>query len=535
MGTTINSYLLPCCVLILFSSISQVLSVDSTYNNFLQCLKNQSNSSTNISTILYSKENKSYNSVLQAYIRNLRFTYPTTSKPLLIITPFTPSQVSASVVCARKLGHQVKIRSGGHDYDGLSYISDHPFVILDMQNLRHIEVDPKAATAYIEAGSTLGELYYRIQEKTNTLGFPAGVCPTVGVGGHVSGGGYGNMIRKYGLSVDHIIDATVVDAQGRILNRSTMGDDLFWAIRGGGGASFAVVVSYTVNLVPVPETVTVFNIKRFLTDNATDLVYKWQFLMKDIDHNLFIRLLLQPVSDPQNKGKKTGRVTFIALYLGDSKALFSLLNTKFPELGLKKQDCLEMTWGKSALFWANYDNKTSPEVLLNRTYLANYSKRKSDYVQTPITKKGLNLLWKKLITLSKPGMVFNSYGGRMNEIPATDTPFPHRRGNLFKIQYSTSWKDAGKLDEDKYIGLMRELHTFMTPYVSKNPRGAYFNYRDVDIGVSHNWTYQQGQVYGKQYFKGNFDRLVKVKTLVDPTNFFRNEQSIPTLKSLGVI
>ncbi|XP_021771619.1 berberine bridge enzyme-like 19 [Chenopodium quinoa] len=530
MKTNINSSLLPYYLLILLSIISQALSSNSTYNNFFQCLKKQSISSTNISKILYSKQNTNYNSILQAYIRNLRFTYPTTPKPQLIITPFTTSQVSATVVCARNLGHQLKIRSGGHDYDGLSYISNTPFVILDMKNLRRIVVDPKHGTAYVEAGSTLGELYYNIQIKTNKFGFPAGVCPTVGVGGHVSGGGYGNMIRKHGLSVDHITDATVVDATGRILNRTSMGEDLFWAIRGGGGASFAAVVSYTVKLVPVPEKVTVFNIKRFISENATDLVYKWQLLMKDIDHNLFIRLLLQPVSDPQNKGKKTGRVTFIALYLGNSSTLYSLLKNKFPELGLKKEDCLEMSWGKSTLFWANFDNETSPEVLLSRNYSANYSKRKSDYVQNPITKVGLNLLWRKLITLAKPGLVFNSYGGRMNEISSSDTPFPHRRGNLFKIQYSISWKDAGKMDDDKNIGLIRELHDFMTPYVSKNPRGAYFNYRDIDIGVSHNWTYKEGEVYGRKYFMGNFDRLVKVKTLVDPTNFFRNEQSIPTLK-----
>ncbi|XP_021760992.1 berberine bridge enzyme-like 21 [Chenopodium quinoa] len=530
MGTNINSFLFPCYLLILLSSFSQTLSLDPTYNNFLQCLKNQTNSPTNITNILYAQQTPNYNSILLAYIRNLRFAYPTTPKPQLIITPFNPSQVSATVVCARNLGHHIKIRSGGHDYDGLSYTSDHPFVILDMQNLQRIEVDPKAATAYIEAGSTLGELYYRIQEKSNTLGFPAGVCPTVGVGGHVSGGGYGNMIRKHGLSVDHIIDATVVDAQGRILNRSTMGDDLFWAIRGGGGASFGVVVSYTVNLVPVPEIVTVFNIQRYLKDNATELVHKWQFVMQDIDHNLFIRLLLQPVNDPQIKGKSTGRVTFMALYLGDSNTLVTLLGGKFPELGLKKEDCKEMSWGKSTLYWANFDNNTKPEVLLNRTFTANYSKRKSDYVQTPMTVLQLQQMWNKIATLAQPGLVFNSYGGRMNEVPATDTPFPHRKGNLFKIQYSDSWHDAGQEANDKHIGLIRELHNFMTPFVSKNPRGAYFNYRDIDIGVSHNGTYQEGEVYGRKYFKGNFDRLVKVKTLVDPTNFFRNEQSIPTQK-----
>lgn len=408
------------------------------------------------------------------------------------------------------------------------------FVILDMSEMRAVRVDPVARTAYVEAGATLGELYYRIQQKSKTLGFPAGVCPTVGVGGHVSGGGYGNMLRKYGLSIDHVIDAVVVGPDGRVYNnRTAMGEDLFWAIRGGGGASFGVVVSFTANLVQVPEKVTVFNIKRF---DAVELVYKWQFVMREVDPNLFIRLLLQPVTDPTAKRGKTKvlttRVTFISLFLGDSTTLLSLLNSKFPELGVTKEDCLEMSWGESLLYWANYDIGRAPlEVLLSRNYTANYSKRKSDYVVTPISKVGLGLIMSKLAQIGKPGLVFNPYGGRMSEIPATATAFPHRAGNLFKIQYSTGWKESGKEAEDKNLGLIRELYSFTTPYVSKNPRGAYLNYRDLDIGVNLNGTYVEGEVYGRKYFLGNFDRLVKVKSVVDPSNFFSYEQSIPGLKS----
>ncbi|KAI3696252.1 hypothetical protein L1987_79263 [Smallanthus sonchifolius] len=76
------------------------------------------------------------------------------------------------------------------------------------------------------------------------------------------------------------------------------------------------------------------------------------------------------------------------------------------------------------------------------------------------------------------------------------------------------------------------MYEFMTPFVSKNPRGTYLNYRDLDIGVTSGDgenSYSEGEVYGEKYFMGNFERLVKVKTAVDPDNFFRNEQSIPTL------
>ena len=150
-------------------------------------------------------------------------------------------------------------------------------------------------TAWVQDGATLGELYYRIWEKSGVHGFPAGICPTVGVGGHLSGGGYGNMLRKYGLSVDHIVDAQIVNVNGTILDRNSMGEDLFWAIRGGDGASFGVILSYKVKLVRVPEIVTVFEVGKTLAENAMDIVYQWQHITDKIDNDLFMRLLVQPI------------------------------------------------------------------------------------------------------------------------------------------------------------------------------------------------------------------------------------------------
>ncbi|XP_012569354.1 berberine bridge enzyme-like 21 [Cicer arietinum] len=503
----------------------------SLYTNFLNCFTQHT---TNSSNVVFSQTNPSFSTVLQDYIRNARFNKTTTPKPLIIVTPKTPSHIQSTVICSKSLNLQIKIRSGGHDYEGLSYVSSQsPFIILDMFNLRTINVDIEREQAYIQTGATLGEVYYRIYEKSKVHGFPAGVCPTVGVGGHLSGGGYGTMLRKYGLAVDNIIDAEIVDVKGRILNRKLMGEDVFWAIRGGGGGSFGVVLSYTVQLVSVPEIVTVFRIEKTLEENATDLVVQWQQVAPTTDERLFMRLLLQPITSKTVKGTKTMRASVVAMFLGGADEVVEILGKEFPLLGLKKEDCLELSWINSVL-WYNDDQSiesgAKPETLLDRNVnSASYGKRKSDYVQKAIPKDSLELIWKKMIELGKVGFVFNPYGGKMAEIASDATPFPHRAGNLFKVQYSVNWKDDTEASETNYLNQAKSLYSFMTPYVSSNPRSAFLNYRDIDIGTNSfgKNSYQEGQVYGSKYFNDNFDRLVKTKTAIDPQNFFRNEQSIP--------
>ncbi|XP_009795337.1 berberine bridge enzyme-like 21 [Nicotiana tabacum] len=527
-------------LLLKFSSLSLGAS-DSVYDSFVNCLTTKSIPQSEISKIVYSPNNASFNPILQAYVRNRRFfNSSTTSKPVIIVTPTEESHVSSAVLCTKETNLQLKIRSGGHDYEGISYISDVPFIMLDMFNLRSISINVNDNTAWVQAGATLGELYYNIWTKSNVLGFPAGVCPTVGVGGHLSGGGYGNMLRKFGLSVDNVLDARLVDVNGRIWDRKAMGEDLFWAIKGGGGASFGVILAFQIQLVQVPQTVTYFRVERFLDQNATDAVLQWQNVVNKIDNDLFIRLLVQPITvknkEKKVKGKKKAqqksiRVTFIALFLGDSSRLISLVSNELPALGLTKQDCFEMSWIDSVLQWANFDNTTKPIALLNRTGdPLNFLKRKSDYVQEPIPRDGLESIFQKMISLGKAGIVFNPYGGRMAEIAEGETPFPHRAGILFKIQYSVNWNEEGAAAEKEYLTQIGDLYSFMTPFVSKNPRQAYLNYRDLDIGTNDQGPHslEEGRVYGTMYFKNNFDRLVKVKSAVDPTNFFRNEQSIPT-------
>ena len=207
------------------------------------------------------------------------------------------------------------------------------------------------------------------------------------------------------------------------------------------------------------------------------------------------------------------------------------MNESFPELGLAADDCNETSWIESVLYFAGFSGQPL-DVLLNRSQTSkNYFKNKSDFLKEPIPETGLHGIWKLFYELKNAtGMIIISpYGGRMNEIPETETPFPHRKGSLYSIQYVVNWLEEGEEVSKRHIDWTRKLYKYMAPYVSKSPRAAYLNYRDLDLGRNKNGntSYAQASIWGLKYYKINFNRLVQVKTKVDPSNFFRNQQSIP--------
>ncbi|KAL9671981.1 hypothetical protein QQ045_009555 [Rhodiola kirilowii] len=535
-GHTTNRNLLSVILLIIVLLLWSHLSVASKSSSsiqvkFIHCISLYSDISS--STAFYFPNTTSYKSILHSSAQNLRYLIPAAPKPEFIFTPLHPSHIQAAVICSRQIDLHIRVRSGGHDYEGLSYVSqsETPFFILDLSRLRSVNVDINDNSAWVEAGATVGELYYRIHEKSNTHGFPAGLCTSLGVGGHITGGAYGPMMRKYGLGADNVIDAKIVDATGRVLDRASMGEDLFWAIRGGGGASFGIIVAWKVRLIPVPRTVTVFTVSKSLQQGATKVLQKWQEVAHNIDEDLFMRVIINNAA-ASNK-TKTVITSYNALFLGQAERLMSVMEESFPELGLSINDCVKMSWIESVLYIASYPKDTDPKVLLEgKSTFKNYFKAKSDFVREPIPEKGLEGIWKRLLNEKTPIMILNPYGGMMSRISESETPFPHRKGVLFKIQYLTTWQDDEE-DASKHIDWIRELYQYMADYASKSPREAYVNYRDLDLGRNNGGSNScvEASTWGTQYFKDNFDKLVLVKTKVDPDNFFRHEQSIPLLPS----
>ncbi|KAL1805473.1 hypothetical protein ACET3Z_028545 [Daucus carota] len=462
-------------ILLLFLTISSAADPNYTSGqDFVQCLIRSS--STSISKVIYTSQNSTYTSVLKFSINNLRFDTPTTPKPIVIVKPVDESQIQTVIYCCKKHDIQMRIRGGGHDYEGLSYVAQVPFVLLDMINLRSISVDPVKATAWVGAGATLGELYYHIGQKSDTLGFPAGIWSTVG-------------------------------------------------------------------LVSVPKIVTVFQVERTLEQNATEVLHRWQTVAPRLPKDVEMRVAANPVwknlpNEPQKtvqddgsgslEDSKTVSVNFIGQFLGPKERLLSMMNKRFPELGLVAEACTEVTYIQSILLFSLFSADDSPAGLLNRTAYKIPFKAKSDFVDKPISREGLEGLWKILLQ-QEPGrtnFLFTSYGGKMAEISESAIPFPHRAGTLY-MMYMRVRTDGDTTDSMKWI---RGLYKYLTPYVTSSPRAAYVNYNDLDLGVNNlqgTTSYKQASKWGKKYFKNNFDRLVIIKSVVDPDNFFRHQQSIP--------
>ncbi|PON32587.1 Berberine/berberine-like [Parasponia andersonii] len=105
---------------------------------------------------------------------------------------------------------------------------------------------------------------------------------------------------------------------------------------------------------------------------------------------------------------------------------------------------------------------------------------------------------------------FFSYGGRTNEISESEIPFPHRAGNLFHIVYFVSWEGRNARASKQHLSWITRVYRYMTPNVSKNPRAAYFNYRDLQIGTNNKMgttSYAQASIWGTKYFDNNFKSL----------------------------
>jgi FAD/FMN-containing dehydrogenase len=170
-------------------------------------------------------------------------------RPIAIVRVAHPEDVARVVSIARETGAELAVRSGGHS--GAGHSVSEGGIVIDLRDMRALEIDPENRTAWVETGMTAGEYTRAVAEYGLATGF--GDTGSVGIGGITLGGGIGFLARKYGLTIDDLLAAEVVTADGQVRYVDAENDhDLFWAIRGGGG-NYGVATRFQFRLHPVDE------------------------------------------------------------------------------------------------------------------------------------------------------------------------------------------------------------------------------------------------------------------------------------------
>ncbi|MGL4820536.1 MAG: FAD-binding oxidoreductase [Bacilli bacterium] len=173
--------------------------------------------------------------------------------PAIILYPETTEEVAEAVLYAHQSGLPVRVRSGGHNYEGYS-VGD-AVVVIDVHKLKKITFHEHTQTLVVGAGVRNEDVYGFLAPKGYL--FPGGTCPTVGVSGLVLGGGWGLTVRQLGLGCDSLTAMTVVLPNGCIQTVSkTEHPSLFWVLQGGGNGNFGVVIDFTFQIHRAPSVVT---------------------------------------------------------------------------------------------------------------------------------------------------------------------------------------------------------------------------------------------------------------------------------------
>lgn len=208
----------------------------------------------------------------------------------------------------------------------------------------------------------MGQVFYTIANTTNSYGFPVEICPTIGSGGQIVGGGLSFLSWKYGVLLDNVINALLVNASGKIMDKNTTGDDVCWALKGGGGGSWGVVISRNIKLLSVPTNVTTFQVSRISRDVLAQTIDRWQYVMPYAEEDLFICVQFFGIN--VEAGTKDMNASFQGIYLGLKDQFLEIVNTTFPELKMAENECSDMSWiesrptSKGLLTWVNSQTNT---------------------------------------------------------------------------------------------------------------------------------------------------------------------------------
>jgi len=416
-------------------------------------------------------------------------------RPAVIRQPESAAQVADAIAFGRQEGLAIAVRGGGHSVAGHSTVDDG--LLIDLSSLRSVQVDPATRRVRVGGGALLGDVDRATQK--HGLVVPAGHVSHTGVGGLTLGGGFGWLMRRFGLTIDSLVSAEVVNADGEILRASAESEpELFWGLRGGGG-NFGVVTEFEFAAHKLgPEVGVAFVL--YPLEAAADVVVGVDAATAEAPDQVtsfatFMTVPPAPDFPPELHGRKV--VAVIAVYAGDS-AEAELHLRPFRELG---PILLDGTGPMPYLALQTMIDPSAPHGL--HYYTRSHFLEEVDAIAQPLADAFDE------VTSPLSLLLLGWSGGAVAEVPSTGTPYWHRDARCFAWVVSAAPPHE---PQEAHHAWVNKVSAAALP----TARGVYVN------AIANEGSERVRAAYG-----GNWDRLLAVKRRYDPENVFRLNQNIP--------
>jgi FAD/FMN-containing dehydrogenase len=416
--------------------------------------------------------------------------------PTLIVQCEDAGDVVRCVQFARDNGLLVAVKGGGHHIAGNAICDEG--IVIDLSLMRLVRVEPQASRAVVEPGATLAD----VDTATAPYGLavPVGINSTTGIAGLTLGGGFGWITRKYGLTVDSLVAADVVTAEGKMVHASaTENADLFWALRGGGG-NFGIVTSFEFKLREVGQQVLSGLVVHPL-DGAEGLLKQYAALLEHAPDELTCWSVLRsapplPFLPTEWHGRKV--LIFAMCYVGDL-AEGERATAAIRALGAPIADVVGPN--PFAGWQTAFDPLLTPGA-------RNYWKT-CDFAE--LSDGAISAVVEAARAAPGPEceiFIFH-IGGAASRVPVSSTAFPQRNAH-FGMNVHSRWRDPST--DKQYVDWARRSFDATATFASGT---AYVNFMPGDEGE------RVESAYGE-----NYARLSEIKRRYDPKNLFRLNQNI---------
>jgi FAD/FMN-containing dehydrogenase len=415
--------------------------------------------------------------------------------PAMIARCESVADIRAALAAARESGLTVAVRGGGHS--GAGYGSVDGGLVIDLSPMDDVRVDADARTVRVQGGATWGKVDAAAGE--HGLATPAGIISTTGVGGLTLGGGHGYLSRKFGLTIDNLLEAEVVLADGQLVTASqTQHPDLFWALRGGGG-NFGIVTSFLFRLHPVS---TVIGGPTLWPVEATTEVLSWyrEFMpAQDEDLYGFFAVLTVPPGDPFPVELHHRKVCAVVwCYLGDPAkfdevfAPVRAMRPQFEFAGPMPYPALQ----------SMFDGLYPPGL--------QWYWRGDFFRAVPDEAVAAHAKFAEQLPTALSSMHLYPVDGAVRRVASGDTAFSYRDVTFSQVIVGV---DPDPANADAITGWTVDYSDATHPH---SAGGAYVNF-----------MMDEGDDRVRATYQGNHDRLAEVKAIYDPGNVLHVNANIP--------